>query len=127
MTPPRWVLFALAVASALSTACGEDTCLDTSDCSESDGGGHGVAGAGGAAGTGGGPPCAEDLTLCGGSCVDTDTDLQHCGRCDQACAPAPEHGSVKCAGFIDEGACEFSCERGYVLQPPQPICVPVAE
>lgn len=37
-------------------------------------------------GTDAGPACESELTECGGDCVDTQTDLAHCGSCDNACA-----------------------------------------
>ncbi len=30
--------------------------------------------------------CSDGRTLCGSACVDTDTDPQHCGGCNQTCA-----------------------------------------
>ena len=37
-------------------------------------------------GTDAGPACESGLTGCGGDCVDTQSDLAHCGGCDSACA-----------------------------------------
>lgn len=37
-------------------------------------------------GTDAGPECEPGLAACGGECVDTTTDLAHCGACDNACA-----------------------------------------
>lgn len=58
------------------------------------GGASSVAGAGGAVGEGaaggaggqGRSPCDDGLDLCGGECVDTESDAQHCGRCAKECA-----------------------------------------
>lgn len=56
--------------------------------------------------------CAADCpatapTLCGSSCVDTDTSLAHCGDCGVGCDPAA--GTGTCAG----GACRIaSCDGG---------------
>jgi len=32
-----------------------------------------------------GPACPPDQALCGGACVDTQTDVAHCGACDSPC------------------------------------------
>ncbi len=49
--------------------------------------------------------CATSLTNCSGTCRDTDTDNNHCGRCGSACAS----GQV-CSG----GMCQLSCQTGTV-------------
>lgn len=50
--------------------------------------GSGGATSGSGAGAGGsGAGCPEGLSACGGGCVDPRYDPQHCGGCDQACAP----------------------------------------
>jgi hypothetical protein len=49
-----------------------------------------------------------DLTPCGGTCVDTDTDVNNCGACDNVCN-APENGTAVCS----TGACDFDCDPGY--------------
>lgn len=41
--------------------------------------------------------CADGLTKCGGTCVDTDTEWQHCGECDQPCYE----------GTCVDGICEY--------------------
>ncbi len=55
-------------------------------------------------------PCAEGGgACCGGKCVDTTTDVLHCGGCDKACAP-PAHGTATCAA----SACAIaSCDPGF--------------
>jgi hypothetical protein len=71
-------------------------------------GGTGGTGGGGTSSTSntsstsgsGGGSCDDGLTQCDGSCVDTQSDAQHCGSCDIACA-------------VDEicsmSDCELSC------------------
>ena len=51
------------------------------------------------------PPAS---TLCGGSCVDTNTSTSHCGRCDNPC-PDPPNASPRCSS----GSCGFSCDSGF--------------
>lgn len=52
--------------------------------------------------------CGAVLSLCGASCVDTDTSLLHCGACGNACTPA--HGTGRCGA----GACEIAgCDPGW--------------
>jgi hypothetical protein len=53
--------------------------------------------------------CPPGLTLCGGVCVDTDTDNGNCGACAAAC-PA---GTV-CNG---EGSCQAECITGFTTCP----------
>ncbi len=48
-------------------------------------GGGGSAGAGGSGGAGGSSGCAAALTDCGGTCVDTASDSEHCGMCNRSC------------------------------------------
>jgi hypothetical protein len=48
---------------------------------------------------------AGSATLCGGACVDTATDLLHCGACDRPCAR--DHAATRCiAGACMLGACD---------------------
>lgn len=48
--------------------------------------------------------CAAGLSLCGTSCVDEDTDPQHCGSCSTAC-PAVSGGTAICT----PAGCGFTC------------------
>ncbi len=50
--------------------------------------------------------CAD--TMCGSDCVDTETNVAHCGGCDEACATDP-NGDVACVG----GDCVYECNGGY--------------
>lgn len=63
-------------------------------------GGGGTSSTSSTSGSGGGS-CDDGFTQCDGSCVDTQSDAQHCGSCDIACA-------------VDEicsmSDCELSCE-----------------
>lgn len=55
--------------------------------------------------------CGDTETFCSDTCVDLNTSVLHCGRCDNAC-PAIEHGAHGCV----DGACEaVSCDAGYEL------------
>lgn len=47
-------------------------------------------------------------TLCGGSCVNTQTSPQHCGECDNAC-PSRPHASPAC----ESGSCGYVCDTGW--------------
>jgi len=65
--------------------------------------------------------CSAPRTSCGGACVDTSSDLAHCGGCDAVCAPAnatPSCSGSRCAiascnaGFADcDGRDDNGCER----------------
>ena len=97
------------------------TCaIDTANCflhAVANDGQTGTGGAGGEGGTSGGggsggslvPACDPGLTLCGQECVDTNTDPDHCGGCEVACALP---GAVtECVG----GICTLSsCQPGAV-------------
>jgi len=49
-------------------------------------------------------PCSEDApSLCGGECVDLKSDLEHCGRCTNACGDGE------------------SCFRGWCIVPPEDV------
>lgn len=55
--------------------------------------------------------CANECTAteCGTSCVDTGTDVAHCGGCDSPC-PTPERAaSITCAASV----CDFACMTGF--------------
>jgi len=48
--------------------------------------------------------CAAGETRCGDTCVDTETDEAHCGRCDGAC-PARDGARATCEGAV----CGYEC------------------
>ena len=52
--------------------------------------------------------CTGGTTRCGTSCVDTDTDVLHCGACDSPC-PDPAQATATCSG----GTCGMSCDSGF--------------
>lgn len=52
--------------------------------------------------------CATGLTQCGTSCIDTETDVRHCGACDAPC-PTRTASTPECAA----GACGFACDVGF--------------
>jgi hypothetical protein len=109
---------------------GVQTCSDDgawSDCDCSGAGGTGgttsttssssttssTTGSGGTGGTGGGSGgCAAPNELCGSDCVDTETDEDHCGECDNACPAAATctNGECDCPG--DQIPCGTECIDG---------------
>ncbi len=50
----------------------------------------------------------DACTTCSGECVDTNTDVEHCGGCALACANV-ENGTVACVS----GECVPSCDDGF--------------
>ncbi|KAK1832315.1 hypothetical protein QBC39DRAFT_349214 [Podospora conica] len=42
--------------------------------------------------------CPDDLTDCGGVCVNTVTDINNCGSCGHACPPSSRYEDWFCAG-----------------------------
>ena len=53
------------------------------------------------------PACPAGQSLCGGACVDPQTDVAHCGGCGMACSPAGATGACVM------GACTVSaCAMG---------------
>ena len=51
---------------------------------------------------------APTPTPCGTSCVDTGSDLSHCGSCGMSC-PVPSNGSATCSA----GRCGIRCNSGF--------------
>jgi len=51
--------------------------------------------------------CPAGLTRCGSLCVDTDIDVNHCGRCYETCPDGPA-GTPVCVA----GSCGFDCVAG---------------
>ena len=52
--------------------------------------------------------CLGGTSLCGGSCVDTSSDLAHCGGCEVTCGP-----DVNAASTCALGSCGFVCDVGF--------------
>lgn len=110
----RWVPGA-ALAVLLAGACGSDESTDGSGGGSSGSGGAaaaagaagstgGEAGAGGTGGSGGGSTvCPPGETACGLDCVDTQSDPDHCGDCNNACTDDQ---------VCSEGVCADSCASG---------------
>ncbi len=71
-TPGIWVCACLALAEGSLASC--NYTIPVSD-------GTPIGGSGG----GGGSTCGTALTNCDGTCVDTMSDLAHCGACSAAC------------------------------------------
>jgi hypothetical protein len=72
------------------------------------GGATGTGGSNGAAGSGGTSACTPPLVDCGGTCVDTSSNPQHCNTCNNACGAAP-NSTPSCSA----GACGYSCNAGF--------------
>ncbi len=58
--------------------------------------------------TGPGVTCREPMTLCGDDCVDTRTDVGHCGDCGELC-PAVRNGTSMCM----DSRCGLDCLEGF--------------
>ena len=56
-----------------------------------------------------GSKCKSGYEDCNGSCVNLQSDLNHCGSCAKVCNIA--NAINKC----ENGVCKFTCESGYVL------------
>ena len=93
-----------------------------------------------------GPICNPPNTVCSGTCVDTKTDLQHCGSCTTACTSGQtctdgmccNSGEVVCSGACTDTSsdlsncggcgktCSGTCNGGSCVvssKPPQGNCV----
>ena len=57
----------------------------------------------------GGGPCAAGQTLCGGSCVDLQSNSVHCGACASACAPGSSCTAGICSCQADLTSCDGTC------------------
>ncbi|MGK4007579.1 MXAN_6577-like cysteine-rich protein [Sorangium sp. So ce1036] len=105
-----WAIASLVLASAASCARGDNTLA----------------------------ACDDDLSLCGGACVDTQTDPEHCGACDGVCADgqhceagacvgeggATGAGSASASGGVDVPTCgagEAECDGGCVDLQSSPV------
>lgn len=58
--------------------------------------------------------CVAPEELCGGACVDLDTDVANCGACGTSCAGAEECVAGAC---VPEAACEVGDERSCYTGP----------
>jgi len=106
-----------ATCGACTPSCGARTCGDDGcggtcapDCTGrtcgSDGctGGCGSCGAGEVCGPGGACACDGEHSACAGACVDLGSSIEHCGGCDQPCAPGRSCVAGVCnAVAIDAG------------------------
>ena len=50
-------------------------------------------------GTSGTTSCSSGLTNCGGSCVNTQTSIQHCGKCNSPCSSGQSCSGGKCGNY----------------------------
>ena len=57
----------------------------------------------------GGGPCAAGQTLCGGSCVDLQSNSVHCGACASACAPGSSCTAGVCSCQAGLTSCDGTC------------------
>ncbi len=53
--------------------------------------------------------CATAETLCGQTCVDTQSSSSHCGTCDQVCAVTETCTGGVCTCAEDLTLCDASC------------------
>lgn len=136
------------------TACVLAGCASGADLAmRSDGG---IGGGDARAGSDGSAGCAAPLALCGSRCVDTSSDVEHCGACDRTCVVpgasaacvegecavgACETGTLDCNGDPEDGcehedacaeaaACTTSCGSTGALSCADrcaPVCAPPAE
>lgn len=70
--------------------------------------------------------CPATQTNCGGACVDTDSDIDHCSACNSACT-APANGIATCAAAKCSTQCNAgfeSCTTGCCEKPPSPPVQP---
>lgn len=71
-------------------------------------GANGGSGGAGGGGSGGAIDCPDSQVDCGGNCVDTDSDLGHCGECDASCDGG--NATYECVA----GACVVAdCAAGF--------------
>lgn len=64
--------------------------------------------------TGTGPMCAAGESVCGGACVDTQTNPLHCGMCDRMCAAGEVCNAGMCRASMMCTAPEVACGGGCV-------------
>ena len=64
--------------------------------------------------------CPDDLTNCDGTCVDLQTNKEHCGNCEESCADDPSGHGV---GYCNKGECSIACVHPYVLSEDGKSCV----
>jgi hypothetical protein len=62
--------------------------------------------------------CAPGLVLCGDECVDTRTDPDHCGSCENQC----RSGYVHTVPVCQNGLCGTACEPGWEDRDDAPGC-----
>jgi hypothetical protein len=44
--------------------------------------------------------CSSGQTNCGGSCINTQTNSQHCGKCNNSCASGQSCSGAKCGNYV---------------------------
>jgi hypothetical protein len=95
-----------AACAALGKKCGRKKCCPGGKCK------HGRC------------RCTGGLKLCGGTCVDTQTDAAHCGGCGLACHTmqtceagdcACPPGSIDCGASCDQCCSDLDCAGAGVI------------
>jgi len=127
----RAIIILTAAAAIVGCGAANDDELSPTNLA----GGTATGGQGAAAGApadpppegGSGPsPCVAGTEDCGGTCVDTDSSVDHCGGCYQACGAGQQCVSSQCVASADDpcegmtcndhGFCAFGaclCDPGY--------------
>lgn len=114
-----WMLaaFALAGCSLIVPGEGDFTFDDLEDAGvdagQDDGGPERDSGIDVDGGADGGPSCGAGETVCDGACVDTQSSLEHCGGCGNACAATDRCDDGSCYDPVVEVAAGYghSCAR----------------
>lgn len=99
----------------------EHAAMDSQEAAADGATGSNASPVGQAAGSSTTPPtCEQGKTPCNGACVDTSSDLAHCGGCNQPCG-SPNSDS-KCTA----GRCEVTCHPGFAdcTNTPAKTCSP---
>jgi uncharacterized protein (TIGR03382 family) len=120
-------------------SCDGGTCVSTCspDCSGKECGGDGCGGSCGSCNadrvcSSGSCVCGDGLTECGGSCVDTSSNIEHCGQCGNGCGSnetcssgtcscVPECSGRDCGGDGCGGSCG-SCNADRVCSSGSCVC-----
>lgn len=55
-----------------------------------------------------GPQCTGDEELCGDTCIDTTSSVEHCGSCNSPCPDLP-NATASC----ESSSCTYVCEAGF--------------
>lgn len=104
---------AVMVLLVMGAAC---DCESGTGGAASTGGGSGGATSGSGGATGGTGACAAPSVACDGACVDLQTDINHCGSCDNPCTATESCCAGECYDLEDSpfhcGSCDNACPPG---------------